>query len=170
MFEIVQEPDYGGMSRTIVHLVLHGEVLQENPERLTDRGKNQVFELARSRLVAAPAKVYSAPFNPSKESADIMAKELFSKTQQKDCLVELDFGAKKVDETILREHLPQLWKDPNYSPKSGESMRDAQQRFSKCVTQIARVHSESSVAIIAQPIVFALFHQLVIGGEPQISE
>ena len=60
MFEIVQEPDYGGsMSRTIVYVVLHGEVSHEDSNQLTERGKEQVFELARSRLVSAPSKVYS---------------------------------------------------------------------------------------------------------------
>ena len=158
------------MSRTVVYFILQGEAILEDPRNLTDRGKNQVFELARSRLVSAPAKVYSSPFKPSKYSAEIMAKELFSKTQRKDCLKELDFGTKKINENILKEYLPLLWNDHDYAPPSGESMRVAQQRFAKCVTQIARIHSENSVAIIAQPIVFTLFHHLVVGGEPQVSE
>ncbi len=171
MFEIVQEPDYGGsMSRTIVFVVLHGEVSQEDSNQLTERGKEQVFELARSRLVSAPSRVYSGSNKASKATGEILAKELFSKTQQKDCLKEIDLGKKKVDETLLRELLPQLWNNPRFEPPSGESLTEAQRRFAVCVNQIAKVHPEHSVAIVAQPIVFNLFYRMVVGGEPQVED
>ncbi len=171
MFEIVQEPDYGGsMSRTIVYVVLHGEVSQEDHDLLTERGKEQVFELARSRLVSAPSRVYSCSSKAVKATGKILAKELFSKTQEKDCLKEINLGKKKVDDNLLREVLPQLWENPGFEPPSGESLLEAQRRFAVCVNQITQVHPESSVAIVAQPIVFNLFYRMVVGGEPQVED
>ncbi|MFW9847633.1 MAG: histidine phosphatase family protein [Candidatus Thorarchaeota archaeon] len=169
MFEIVQEPDYGSMSRTIVYIVLHGEVSSENYSRLTEHGKEQVLELARSRLVSAPAKIYHSSNKAAEESAKILADELFSKNQQKDCLKEADFG-RKIDESVLREMLPKIWEDIRYQPPSGESLFEAQRRFSTCINQIARIHPESSVAIVAQPLVFTLFYRMVVGGDPQVED
>ena len=84
MFEMVQEPDYdGSMSRTMVYLILHGEVEQEDHSKLTERGKEQIAELARSRLVSGPAKIYSPSNKACKETSEILAKELFSKTQRR---------------------------------------------------------------------------------------
>lgn len=171
MFEMIQERDYGGdMSRTIVYVILHGDSEKEKPRRLTEQGKEQIKELSRSRIVAAPARIYTSSSKACKETADILAKELMSKTEEKGCLAELNLAQKDPDEDYLRDVLPRIWKDQTYAPPSGESIFDAQQRFATCVHSIARAHPENSVAIIAEPLVFALFYRIVVGGETQVED
>jgi broad specificity phosphatase PhoE len=154
----------------MVYLILHGEVEKEEHSKLTERGKKQIAELARSRLVSGPVKIYSSSNKACKETSEILVKELYSKTQQKDCLKEVDLGQKNIDESLMRDILPKLWQDSRFEPPKGESLLEAQRRFSACVNQIARVHPENSVAIVVQPMVFTLFYRIVVGGELEVED
>ena len=52
MFDLVQEGDTGpGLAaRTMVYVITNGEAKVDKFKSLTDRGRNQVVELARSRV------------------------------------------------------------------------------------------------------------------------
>ncbi|MFW9919213.1 MAG: histidine phosphatase family protein [Candidatus Thorarchaeota archaeon] len=170
MFEIIQEPDYGSISRVMIHVVVHGEPDKKEKDGLSERGRNQVFELARSRLLAGPSKLYSADTKECKSSAETLAKELNSSVAKLDCLSDIDLGTKELDEAYLQNEMPKLWNDINYEPKLGESLRDAQSRIATCVDRLTKMHPEATIGIVLSPITSILFHKLVVGGEPQIED
>jgi broad specificity phosphatase PhoE len=170
LFEIIEEPDYGGaLSRTMVYIAVSGEPNDES-NNLSERGKQQVFELARSRLIAAPSKMYSDSSDACTNSAEIIAKELYTGSSRKDCLCEVNLGTKHPDEQFLKSELTKMWKDLSYAPKGGESLIKSQERISKCIDVIAKTHPESSIGIVLSPIVAALFYRLVAGGKPAIED
>ncbi|MBN2228251.1 MAG: histidine phosphatase family protein [Candidatus Thorarchaeota archaeon] len=165
MFEIIQEPDYdGSISRIMMHMVVPGEPDPNEKDGLSERGKNQIFELARSRLLAGPSKIYAPNSKECVTSAEILAKELYSSTTKMDCLHEIDLGTKETDEEYLRTEMTNLWNDLNYEPKNGESLRNAQIRISSCIDRITRMHPESTIGVVLPPIVAVLFHNIVVGG------
>ncbi len=170
MFEIIEEPDYGGaLSRTMVYIAVSGEP-NDNSSDLSEKGKQQIFELARSRLIAAPSKVYSDSSDACRNSAQIIAKELFTGSSGKDCLSEVNLGIKHPDEHFLKNELTKMWEELSYAPKSGESLIKSQERVSKCISEIAKTHPESSIGIVLSPIVASLFYRLVVGGKPAIED
>ncbi len=171
MFEIVQEPDYeGSISRVMVHIVIHGEPDPQEKDGMSERGRNQVFELARSRLLAGPSKIYSADSKECKSSAEILSKELLSSVAKMDCLKDINVGVKHIDEEFLKTEMTNLWKDISYEPKSGESLREAQNRIASCIDRLTKIHPESIIGIVLSPIIAVLFHHMVIGGVPQIED
>jgi len=170
VFEIIQEPDYGSISRTVIHVVVNGEPDSNEKDGLSERGRNQIFELARSRLLAGPSKVYTPDAKECKTSAEILAKELYSSVAKMDCLKEIDLGAKELDEEFLKNEMPNLWNDINYEPKSGESLRNSQIRISSCIDRLTKMHPESTIGVILPPIQSILFHHIVVGGIPQIED
>lgn len=170
MFEIIEEPDYGGaLSRTMVYIAVSGETNSDS-NSLSEKGKQQVFELARSRLIAAPSKVYSDSSDACRNSAQIIAKELFTGSSRKDCLSEVNLGISHPDERFLKNELAKMWENLSYAPKGGESLSKAQERVSKCISDIAKTHPESSIGIVLSPIVASLFHRLVVGGKLAIED
>ena len=153
----------------MVYVAVSGEP-HDDSNNLSEKGKQQVFELARSRLIAAPSKVYSDSSNPCRYSAEIIAKELFTGSSRKDCLSEVNLGTKHPDEGFLKSELTKMWQDLSYTPKSGESLINSQERVSKCISDIVRTHPESSISIVLSPIVASLFYRLVVGGKPTIED
>ena len=167
MFDLVQEPSNGvAMSRTLVHVLNHGEPIPENLDELSERGKNQVFELARSRIVTGVRKLYSSPMKEAKATSRILREEFDTPVDVKDCLTEVALAKKRPTYKEMSEILPEMWEDSSFAPKKGESLIAAQKRIGECLTSIAKRNSGDSVAIILHPIVCLLFDNLVCGGEP----
>ena len=71
MFEYVQEREMGSRlePRTLIYVITSGEVSHDDPSKLSERGKNQILELASSRLVAGVRKIYSSSTSSDYETA-----------------------------------------------------------------------------------------------------
>lgn len=172
MFDLIQERDiskaYG--ARTLVYLIVHGETLPESPESLSQRGHDQVIELARSRVASGVQIVYTSPLKEAAATAGILAKEFQIKTESKDCLSEASLGKSKSMPRQLTDRLPAMWNDLAHAPPGGESFNTAKRRFGDCMNNIAERSIGGSIAVVSHPIVTALFLSLVRGGPPQLED
>ncbi len=165
MFEYVQEHEDRARlePRTMVYIIVIGEIDLENQGKLSERGKNQVQELAYSRLVAGVSKIYSSSAKEALETSDILKKEFYCNVDKKDCLVELKLGSSWNDDEYLKSTLPLLWDDEDYTPKNGESMAEARSRIRNCMNEIGLRHQGDSVAIVTHPLLANIFHSQVVG-------
>ncbi len=131
--------------------VLHGHV--DVP--LTDRGREQVWRLAR-RLAEEPLNaVYSSDLSRARESARILAEERGLGVVEDPAFRELSMGAwdgVPVDELLRREPeaLRQWWDDPVCTgPPGGESLRDLARRVLPALERVIRAHPGQTVALVA---------------------
>ncbi|RDE14380.1 MAG: hypothetical protein C4K47_04320 [Candidatus Thorarchaeota archaeon] len=172
MFDLIQERDisrvYG--SRTLVYMIVHGETLPENPETLSQRGHDQIIELARSRVASGVQTLYTSPLKEAGATAAILAKEFQVKAETKDCLSEVTLGKSRSSSKQLMDRLPAMWNDTNHAPPGGESFNTAKRRFGDCMNGIAEKSTGGSIAVVSHPIVGALFLSLVRGGPPQLED
>jgi broad specificity phosphatase PhoE len=159
MFEYVQERETstGLTPRTMVYVITTGEVDSQDPEKLSERGENQVLETALSRVVAGVRRIYSASSKVAMSTSKILSEEFKAKVQKKDCLGNVDIG-KKNDS---RESLNAMWKDEEYSPSDGESLALARERIGQCLNELASKHQDDVFAVVTHPLVGFLFHTLV---------
>ncbi|MHA1933994.1 MAG: histidine phosphatase family protein [Candidatus Thorarchaeota archaeon] len=132
---------------------MHGEQDQIDPNKLSEKGRNQVTDLARSRVAIGVRKVYSSPMKASKETAKILANEFEASVDSKDCLTEIVLSKGNIDLETQKEILPLIWQDPGYKPKGGESLKKAQTRFGNCMNAVGARHVGDSIAVVAHPIV-----------------
>ncbi|TFG32481.1 histidine phosphatase family protein [Candidatus Thorarchaeota archaeon] len=172
MFEYVQEREHTTRlePRTMVYVITLGEMDKDNPEKLSDRGKNQVQELANSRLVTGVSRIYSSPASVAVETSNILKKEFYCNVEKKECLIELELGIPWTDEDKLRETLQRLWEDEDFKPNNGESMSEARSRIRDCLNEIGLRHQGDSVAIVTHPLTSNLLHSLVTGVPSEIHD
>lgn len=170
MFDLIQERDTGAKMapRTMVYVITHG--VTDETGVLSEVGKNQVVDLARSRVVAGVTMIYSSSAKDTATTAKILSKEFGAKTKTRDCLdeVKVGKGASRIDE--LARTLNEMWKDTDYRPEKGESLMDARHRLAECVSEFSGKHKGDSIAIVAHTMLATLFHTLVKGGDPTVEE
>ncbi len=166
MFDMAQESDSRGtLTRTMVHIINHGESSPEDSHKLTEKGKNQIFELARSRIVTGIAKLYTAPSSECTESSNILAKEFDVRSKKIDCLRDISVGKKNIPLDEILEYFVEMWTDSSYSHDKGESFLESRRRMGECITSIAKRHSGDSFAVVTHPVVCLLFDTLVCGED-----
>lgn len=172
MFEYVQERDMGSRlePRTLFYVITVGEVLTNDPGKLSERGKNQVFELANSRLIAGVRKIYSSSTSNGAETSKILAKEIDARVEKKGCLDIFKLGVPWTDEKQLKETLQSIWNDEEFSTTKGESISKARERFGECMNDIGRRHPDDSVAVVGHTIMSCLFYSLVTAAPLDINE
>ncbi len=172
MFEYVQEREMGSKlePRTLFYIITTGEVLDIDPGKLSERGKNQIFELANSRLVTGVRKVYTSSSSSNHETAKILSKEFDVRLDNKNCLDDFNLGVSWKDKEDLKEVLPNLWKDEEYKFDKGESVLEARERFATCMNDIGRRHPDDSVAVVCDTILSCLFHSLVSAAPLDLNE
>ena len=170
MFDLVQERDMGSRiaPRTMVYVITHG--VTDDSGGLSEMGKNQVVDLARSRVVARVTMVYSSSAKDTSTTAKILSKEFGARTTTKDCLGEVKLGKGSLDTEELAEILHEMWKDTDYQPENGESLMEARHRLADCVSGFSGKHKGDSIAIVTHTMVATLFHTLVKGGDPSVNE
>ena len=163
MFEYVQEREMGSRleSRTLIYVITSGEILREDPDKLSERGKNQIFELANSRLVAGVRKIYTSSLKGDLESAKLLAKEFGVKVDKKSCFDGFKLGIPWTEEEELKKVLHALWNDTTFQTNEGESLSDATERFGSCMNDICSRHRDDSIAVVSDTIMTTLFHSLV---------
>ena len=172
MFDLIQERDLGKplALRTMVYVITHGQSDPDNPEKLSERGKNQVDELVRSRVVVGVRKVYSSSQKVVMATAGILRREFEVIIEVKECFSPVSSGKKEKSEDEIEDILPKMWRDPDYSPKGGESLLQARHRFSQCLNHIGKKHSGDSVAIVTDPLSSTLIYWLVEGGNLNLND
>ena len=163
MFEYVQEREVGKRldPRTMVYIITTGEPKGFNFDELSERGENQLFELARSRVATGVRLIYSAAERTSTKSADLLAMEFGSKVTKTNCLNSVKFGkgTEALDE--LKDRLSTMWQDEEFVPEKGESLAEARERLGSCMGGIVAKHQDDVVAVIVSPIMAVLFHSHV---------
>jgi broad specificity phosphatase PhoE len=159
MFEYVQERETSTrlIPRTMVYVITTGEIDSQNPEKLSERGENQVLEIALSRIVAGVRRIYSATSKSALATSKILAEEFGAKVQKKDCLDDVVLG--KEDDP--RDSLKAMWKDEDYSPPDGEAFSFARERIGYCLGELANKHQNDVFAVVTHPLIGFLFHTLV---------
>jgi len=172
MFEYVQEREMGSRlePRTLIYVITSGETLRDDSGNLTERGKNQILELANSRLIAGVRKIYTSSSTGDYETAKILSKEFDVRLNKKGCLDGFKLGVSWTDEEKLREVLPSLWNDHSYTIEKGESIDDAKERFGTCMNDIGGKHPDDSIAVVCGPIMSFLFYSLVTAAPLNITE
>ena len=145
MFDLVQERDMGSRlaPRTMVYVITHG-VTDESGD-LSEVGKNQVVDLARSRVVAGITMIYSSSAKDTSSTAKILSKEFGAKTSTKDCLSDVRVGKGTLSAEELAKVLPEMWKDTDYQPEKGESLIEARHRLAECVSGFSGKHKGDSI-------------------------
>ncbi|MHA2193843.1 MAG: histidine phosphatase family protein [Candidatus Thorarchaeota archaeon] len=172
MFDLVQEGDIGpGLAaRTMVYVITNGETDVEKLDRLTDLGKNQVVELARSRVATGLQVIYYASNDVTTETAKILSDEFKIEAKKKDCFHDVTVGKGNPNAEQLAKTLPDLWNDVDFAPNKGESLMMARRRLADCVRGLIGRHRGNSIALILSTTMSVLFYTLVRGGEPNLDE
>jgi broad specificity phosphatase PhoE len=172
MFDLVQEGDTGpGLAaRTLVYVITNGETDVNKLRNLTERGRNQVEELARSRVVSGVQIIYYASNDVTTETAKILSDEFKVEAKKKDCFHDIKVGKGNPNAQILAEILPNLWNDVDCVPDKGESLMMARRRLADCIRGLIGRHRGNSVAIILSTTMSVLFYTLVAGGEPNLDD
>jgi broad specificity phosphatase PhoE len=172
MFEYVQEREMGTRlePRTLIYIITSGETLRDESGKLTERGQNQILELANSRLIAGVRKIYTSTSSGDHETAKILSKEFDVRLDKKGCLDGFKLGISWTDEDQLREVLSALWNDHDYNIGKGESIEEAKERFGTCMNDIGAKHPDDSIAVVCDSIMSCLFHSLVTAAPLNITE
>ena len=172
MFEYVQEREIGKRlePRTMVYVITVGECEGFNSQNLTERGENQLIELARSRVATGVRVLYSATDKIAVKSSDILSKEFESKVKKMACLDTVRFGTAAKDMDSLSGTLKQMWQNEEFVPENGESFFEARERFGGCMGGIVAKHQDDVFAIVVDPLMAVLFHSHVIASPLDISE
>ncbi len=172
MFEYVQEREVGKRleSRTIVYVITSGECDGFNSQKLTDRGENQLIEMARSRIATGVRVLYSATDKIALKSANILEREFESKIQKVDCLNLVNFGTSPNDLSLLGKTLKQMWQDEDFTPDDGESFIEARERFSNCMGNLVAKHKDDVLAVVVDPLMAILFHSHIVAAPLDMNE
>ena len=163
MFEYVQEREMGSRlePRTLIYVITSGEILRNNPDKLSERGTNQVFELANSRLVAGVRKIYTSTLKGDLESAKLLANEFGVRVEKKNCFDGFKLGIPWAEDDKLREVLPAIWNDTTFHTDGGESLANAMDRFGSCMNEVCSKHRDDSIAVLSDTVMSTLFYSLV---------
>jgi broad specificity phosphatase PhoE len=172
MFEYVQEREFSRRlePRTMIYVITHGEVERETLGKLSERGRNQVIELAHSRLVVGVRTLYCSPSKEALETSELLRKEFGCKVEKRDCLADVKVGFEWNDEKRLKDRIPLMWKDETLVFDKGESFADARERIGECMNEIGAKHPGDSVAIATHPLIATLFFSLVTAAPLDINE
>ncbi len=172
MFEYVQEREMGSrlVPRTLIYMIVSGEPSTEDNGKLSERGKNQIMELAYSRLVAGIRKIYTSTKNSDQESAKMLSKEFQVRVEKKGCLDAFDPGVSWDDSDKLQKALSTIWNDETYAPEKGESLADARERFGICMNNLGSKHPDDSFAVVTDTTMAFLFYSLVTAAPLSMEE
>ncbi len=172
MFDLVQERDTGRDTahRTLVYILIHGESTPHEPETLTERGRTQAIELARSRIAVGVSHIYTSKMKEVIATSAVLAREFDCGVSEMKCLSDVLVSKSRNDPAAVKEHLPKMWSDPDYSPKNGESLFEARFRFGECVDNIGSKHRDQAIAIVTHPFIASIFLTLIFGGKPRVSD
>jgi broad specificity phosphatase PhoE len=154
----------------MVYVITNGETNVDKLNSLTDLGRNQVVELARSRVATGIQVIYYAPNNVTTETAKILSDEFKVEAKKKDCFQDVKVGKGNADAHFLAKTLPDLWNDVDNVPDKGESLMMARRRLADCIRGLIGKHRGNSIALILSTTMSVLFYTLVRGGDPNLDD
>lgn len=167
MFDLVQEPDEESFlsERTIVYVITHGVCSGGVLGNLTDQGKKQISDLARSRVAVGVNKIFASPDDAAVKSAGILRKEFEVPVKVMECLKTIPPGNKAKSIEEIGKFLISLWTHPKETGDVSESLFKARQRLGECFNTLSGKSKGQSIAVVVPPLVGTLFYSLVVGGE-----
>ena len=168
------------MGIKLIYFVRHGETefnalgLRQGPEgHLTERGKAQALETAKRfpKHRAQPQVIFSSPYERTKETAEIIAKELGMKVKYSDLLVERRNPSQIVgrygDEREVREIIDRIDKsfhDDNLRYSDEENFIDLKKRAKKLLKFI-RSRSEDRIMMVTHGIFLKMVVSYMLLGD-----
>ncbi len=166
MFDLIQERDEGPIlgPRTTVFVVIPAETEHDHPDRLTDRGRIQLEELVRSRLIPSVSHIYAPPSKAAMATANILKEEFGARLTTEEDIDEVSLGKNGKDPKKMAETLRAIWNNPEFVPHNGESIEQAEDRIASQMNKIASKHRGDSIMVILPPMIGTLFITLVTGG------
>ncbi|MBU4536427.1 class I tRNA ligase family protein [Patescibacteria group bacterium] len=122
----------------------------ENPHHLTEVGKEQVLKSAKELKSKKIDIIFTSPFVRTKETTEIIAKELGIKEIIEDKrLGEVNFG--ELEGQKVSKYLEHLEKEDefNKSPKDGENLLDIKNRLMEFFYEIDEKYSDKNICIVS---------------------
>jgi broad specificity phosphatase PhoE len=172
MFDIVEEKDIHKVfsTRALVYVITHGETEGQGSERLSEKGQNQIAELARSRVATGVHAIFTSTMKEAAATAEILAKEFGVTVESRPCLVDAAISKGRPSPRQLADRLPIMWDDVNHTPIGGESFNVARRRFGDCMNYVGEKSVGDTVAVVTHPLIAALFLSMVKGGGPILED
>jgi probable phosphomutase (TIGR03848 family) len=172
---------------TVFHLLRHGEHNVQGKicagrmpgVVLSERGRAEAEDAARRLVGAGIAAIYASPLERTRETAEIVGRNLSLPVTILDDLAELDFGewtGKTFDEVRKDPRWP-AW--ASYRSLSripgGETMREVQRRVVEAIMEMREQHPSEAVVVISHgdviraALVFALGMPLDFYGRIEVA-
>ncbi len=169
MFELVDNemPAEIRWTRTLVRFVVHGEPTSKGTA-LSERGRLQVEELARSRLITSANVIISSKEEVSHVTAEILSRELGSTIETMSCLEDVH-SLRQPDKTSFEE-VVRFWSNKRESDSEGESLKEVMERLMRCIASAVGRYRGGMLVIVLSPALFVIVLHLVNGGRPSMNE
>ena len=153
---------------TTLYLIRHGEidrppVYKFDDAVLTERGAEQIHELAVRWAHPVPDMIYCSPLPRSVETASILAAVFRRPIRTVHDLEEWAATEDDVPESVYKEFERRCWQDFNYENDDGESLHHATDRIVGVLTEVADRHEGRAVMVSGHSILFALLAAYVRG-------
>ena len=172
---------------TVFHLLRHGEhnvqgkicAGRMSGVVLSERGIAEAGAAARRLVGAGIAAIYASPLERTRQTAEIVARELSAPVTIRDDLAELDFGewtGLTFDEVRKDPRWPEWTTHRSLSCiPGGETMRDVQRRVIEAVMEMRAEHPDDHIAVVSHgdviraALVFALGMPLDFYGRIEVA-
>jgi len=153
---------------TTLFLIRHGEIDRPpvytfDDAVLTNRGADQIHEVALAWAHPIPDMIYCSPLPRSVETASIFAAVFRRPIRTAHDLEEWAATESDVPDYKYKEIERQCWADFNYGNDDGESLHHATDRIVRLLTEIADRHKGRAVMVSGHAILFALLVAYVRG-------
>jgi broad specificity phosphatase PhoE len=159
------------MTRTLV-LVRHGEIVRPsdtsnfNRAPLSERGEEQIRELARAWPVEPPKAIFASPLRRSVESAIVLVKAFRLPLTKRPCLKEWTPDESNLPQDEYKALERRCWVDLDRVPPSKESLAEAAERGLQCVREITESLDDVTAAVMGHGTLFSLVVARLKGERP----
>jgi 2,3-bisphosphoglycerate-dependent phosphoglycerate mutase len=117
----------------------------DNDRPLTDKGRRDADELARSLADLDLAAVYSSPYRRALETIEPVARRHGVAVLVEDDLRERLLASRFLPDAEWRAHLERCWGDDDHAMAGGESIRQARERALRALEGISSRHPDGTV-------------------------
>jgi probable phosphomutase (TIGR03848 family) len=146
---------------TVFHLLRHGEHAVQGKicagrmpgVSLSDRGRAEAEGAAKRLAGAGIAAIYASPLERTRETAEIVGRQLSLPINIRDDLAELDFGewtGKTFDEVRKDPRWPEWASHRSLSCiPGGETMRAVQRRVVEALMEMRAEHPDEAIVVVS---------------------
>ncbi|MGI0149832.1 MAG: histidine phosphatase family protein [Thermoplasmata archaeon] len=159
------------MKSTLV-LIRHGEIVRppytSNFDRapLSERGEEQIRELARAWPVDRPTALFSSALRRAIESAILLGQEFRLGLSKRACLKEWTPDDSGIPQDEYKALERKGWADLDFVPPSKESLSQAAVRGRRCLEGIAAEVDGKTAAVMGHGTLFSLVAAALKGERP----